>query len=191
MVRILAETIERRSVEALVPYAKNSRTHSEAQVAQLAAAIREFGFTNPVLIDERGGIIAGHGRVMAARSAGMVEIPCIVLAGLSDAQRRAYVIADNKLALNAGWDEELLSAEIEVLVSLGVETNLLGFNEEEVASLLQDDGHNEGDKEPRGEKKIAEGINYQVVAQCASESEQAQLITRLENEGFKCRALMF
>jgi ParB-like chromosome segregation protein Spo0J len=95
-----------RGIEALIPYARNARTHSDAQIAQIAGSIREFGFTNPVLIDEAGGIIAGHGRVLGARQLGMDQVPTIALTGLSEAQRRAYVIADNKLALNAGWDPE-------------------------------------------------------------------------------------
>jgi ParB-like chromosome segregation protein Spo0J len=93
------------------PYARNSRTHTDEQVAQIAASIREFGWTNPVLLDEQDGIIAGHGRVLAARKLGAPTVPCIVLDGLTEAQKRAYVIADNKLALNAGWDEELLAIE--------------------------------------------------------------------------------
>ena len=94
--------LETIAIDRLIPYARNSRTHSDEQVAQVAASIREFGFTNPVLIDGEGGIIAGHGRVMAARKLGMADVPCIRLAHLSDAQKRAYIIADNKLALNAG-----------------------------------------------------------------------------------------
>ena len=105
-------------ISALIPFARNSRTHSDAQVAQIAASIREFGFTNPILIDGDKGIIAGHGRLQAARKLGLAEVPCIMLEGLTDAQKRAYVIADNKLALNAGWDIELLSSEI---VGLGDE----------------------------------------------------------------------
>ena len=100
--------IEQLSVDDLIPYAKNSRTHSAEQVAQIAASIREFGFTNPVLIDSEGGIIAGHGRVQAARKLGMTEVPCIMLDNLTELQKQAYIIADNKLALNAGWDDELL-----------------------------------------------------------------------------------
>jgi ParB-like chromosome segregation protein Spo0J len=125
-----------RPVEALVPYAKNSRTHSDAQVAQLAGSVREFGWTNPVLLDESGGIIAGHGRVLAARKLAMTEVPCIVLTGLSDQQRRAYVLADNKLALNAGWDAELLALELQTLVSEGVELDLMGFDQKEFDALL-------------------------------------------------------
>ena len=98
--------IEMMSVADLVPYAKNSRVHDDAQVAQIAASIREFGFTNPVLIDAQGGIIAGHGRVLAARKLKLDTVPCIMLDHLTDTQRRAYVIADNKLALNSGWDED-------------------------------------------------------------------------------------
>ena len=104
--------VEQIGVDVLIPYARNSRTHSGAQVAQIAASIREFGFTNPVLIDGDGGIIAGHGRVMAARLLGLSEVPCIRLAYLSETQRRAYVILDNRLPLNAAWDEQLLSLEL-------------------------------------------------------------------------------
>ena len=119
--------IEQRAIEALIPYARNSRTHSEAQVAQIAASIREFGFTNPVLIDKDGGIIAGHGRVMAARKLGLKDVPCIALGHLTAAQRKAYIIADNKLALNAGWDEELLAVEFADLKDAGFDLELTGF----------------------------------------------------------------
>ena len=121
------QQIERVPLEALVPYARNSRTHSEAQVAQIAASIREFGFTNPVLIDADGGIIAGHGRVMAARKLGLKDVPCIALGHLTAAQRKAYIIADNKLALNAGWDEELLAVEFADLKDAGFDLELTGF----------------------------------------------------------------
>jgi hypothetical protein len=125
-----------RSVSSLIPYARNARTHSDAQVAQLAASIREFGFTSPVVIDEDGGILAGHGRVMALRKLGVEEVPCIEAAGLTQAQRRAYVLADNKLALNAGWDEDLLRVELEELTGLGFDLDLTGFDEAEVDALL-------------------------------------------------------
>src|SRR6187455_77043 len=108
----LPEMIVRRRCAALIPYARNARTHSDAQVAQIAASIREFGFTNPVLVDGENGIIAGHGRLLAARKLGLATVPVIELAGLSAAQKRAYIIADNKLALNAGWDEDLLRLEV-------------------------------------------------------------------------------
>jgi ParB-like chromosome segregation protein Spo0J len=116
---------------------RNARTHSEAQVAQIAGSIREFGFTNPVLVDGDNGIIAGHGRVLAARKLNIVEVPWIELAHLTPAQRRAYVIADNKLALNAGWDEELLTIELAELKLEGFDLSLTGFGEVELAGLLE------------------------------------------------------
>ena len=132
----LPETIVRRRCAALIPYARNARTHSDQQVAQIAASIREFGFTNPVLIDEEDGIIAGHGRVLGAHLLGLDEVPCIVLAHLTPAQRRAYVLADNKLALNAGWDLEMLSLEIGELGEAGFDLSLTGFDEFELGELF-------------------------------------------------------
>jgi len=126
--------LEYIALETLIPYARNSRTHSDAQVAQIAASIREFGFTNPILIDADGGIIAGHGRTMAARKLGLGEVPCIRLTNLTGAQKKAYIIADNKLALNAGWDDELLKIELSDLAELHLE--LTGFTQIEINSLL-------------------------------------------------------
>lgn len=126
--------VKMMSVDKLIPYANNSRTHSDAQVAQVAASIKEFGFTNPILIDGENGIIAGHGRVLAARKLGMDEVPCIELAHLTKAQKSAYIIADNKLALNAGWDEELLKLELEGLV--GIEQISTGFGPDELNLLF-------------------------------------------------------
>ncbi len=123
-------------VRDLIPYARNARTHSEDQVAQIAASIREFGFTNPVLTDGENGIIAGHGRVLAARKLGLAEVPVIELAHLTPAQRRAYVLADNKLALNAGWDEDLLRLELAELQDLGFDLGLTGFDADEIAGFL-------------------------------------------------------
>jgi len=130
--------VERRPVTGLVPSARNARTHSPEQVAQLAASIREWGWTTPVLVDEQGTIIAGHGRVLAAQSLGISEVPVMVAAGWSEAQRRAYVIADNKLALNAGWDAELLPVELGDLKALGFDLGLTGFGELELGKLLLD-----------------------------------------------------
>lgn len=127
--------VDYRPLATLIPFAKNARTHSDAQVAQIAASIREFGWTNPILVDAGDGIIAGHGRLMAARKLGMDAVPVIELAGLSEAQKRALVIADNKLALNAGWDEELLGLELADLVALGFDLALTGFDELEIARL--------------------------------------------------------
>jgi hypothetical protein len=127
-----------RPIESLIPYARNSRTHSDAQVAQIAASIREFGWTNPVLIDTEGGIIAGHGRIMAGRKLGIKEAPCIVLDNLTDAKRRAYIIADNKLALNAGWDVELLKIELKDLDAEKFDLTLTGFEIGELATLFDE-----------------------------------------------------
>jgi DNA modification methylase len=121
-------------VDALIPYALNSRTHSDAQVAQLAASIREFGFTNPILVDEQSNLIAGHGRLLAARKLGLTEVPAVVVTGMDDRKRRALIIADNKLALNAGWDEEALRVEME---DLGADYGeLMGFSQEELSDIL-------------------------------------------------------
>ena len=132
----IRDRIERRPIEALIPYARNSRTHSDEQIAQIAASMREWGWTNPVLVDEDGGIIAGHGRVMAAKRLGLKEVPVIVASGWTEAQKRAYIIADNKLALNAGWDEAMLALELGDLQELGFDTNLVGFSTDELEDLL-------------------------------------------------------
>jgi site-specific DNA-methyltransferase (adenine-specific) len=128
--------IEKIQIDKLLPYARNSRTHSDEQVAQIASSIKEFGFTNPVLIDKDGMIIAGHGRVMGARKLQMVEVPCIRLSHLTENQKRAYVIADNKLALNAGWDDEMLKLEMQFLKDEDFNLDLLGFSDDEINAFL-------------------------------------------------------
>lgn len=127
--------VKYKLTDELIPYARNSRTHSDEQVAQIAASIKEWGWTTPLLVDETGGIIAGHGRLLAARKLGMTEVPVIVAAGWTDAQKRAYVIADNKLALNAGWDSELLALELGELGELGFDLDLTGFTMDEIDAL--------------------------------------------------------
>lgn len=129
-------SIEMLSVNALIPYARNARTHSQEQVAQIAASIREFGFTNPVLVDDGNGIIAGHGRVLAAQKLGIDNVPSIRLSHLTEAQKRAYVIADNRLALNSGWDHEMLAVELQELSADEFDLGLLGFDAEELSALL-------------------------------------------------------
>lgn len=133
-----ADTVERRSVASLVPYARNARTHSLEQIDQIAASIREWGWTVPVLVDEQGGIIAGHGRVLAAQKLGIADVPAMTAAGWTEAQKRAYVLADNKLALNAGWDTDLLKIEMGELADLDFDMPLIGFNDDELAALLAD-----------------------------------------------------
>lgn len=143
--------VEYRALSDLVPYLGNSRTHTEDQVRQIAASITEFGFTNPVLIDELGRIIAGHGRVLAAQQLGMDQVPTITLAGLTDAQKRAYVIADNKLSLNSNWDFELLASEIAQLKGEEFDVMLLGFSEGELMNITLERA--EGDTNPDDEWK--------------------------------------
>ena len=155
------QQIERVPLEALVPYARNSRTHSDAQIAQIAASIREFGFTNPVLVDKDGGIIAGHGRVMAARKLGLKDVPCIALGHLTDAQKRAYVIADNKLALNAGWDNDMLRLELEELGDLGFDLDIAGFSDDDILAL--DAGNGEA---PESSTKEIDPDDYKMGHTC-------------------------
>jgi hypothetical protein len=123
------------SIEDLIPYANNARTHSDDQVTQIASSIKEFGFTNPVLIDKDNGIIAGHGRVMAAKKLGLSEVPAIMLDHLTDIQRKAYILADNRIALNSGWDNELLALELQEL-DTNIDLALLGFDADELNALL-------------------------------------------------------
>jgi DNA modification methylase len=153
--------VEYRSLEGLIPYARNARTHSEAQVAQIAASIKEFGWTNPVLVDGDSGVIAGHGRLLASRKLGMVEVPVIELSGLSDAAKRAYILADNKLAMNAGWDEAMLGLEVGELSALGLDMTLAGFSDQELLALAanQNSGLTDPDEtpEPPGEPASKSG----------------------------------
>jgi ParB-like chromosome segregation protein Spo0J len=130
-----ADKVERWPLDRLIPYARNARTHDDAQVAQIAASIKEWGWTTPVLVDENGTIIAGHGRVLAARQLGLQEAPVMVARGWSEAQCRAYVLADNKLAENAGWDNQILMLEVADLNTLGFDLSLVGFSDRELTSF--------------------------------------------------------
>ena len=133
-----SDKVERTSIKSITPYARNSRTHSDEQVAQIAASIKEWGFTTPILIDTDGEIIAGHGRLLAAQRLGLEEVPTMTAKGWSEAQKRAYVIADNKLALNAGWNDEMLKIELDGLKDLDFDLDLVGFSDDELAKLLQE-----------------------------------------------------
>lgn len=143
-----AANVKMTDVSKLIPYARNSRTHSPEQVAQIAASIREWGFTIPILTDESGGIIAGHGRLLAAQKLDLKQVPCMTAEGWTDSQKRAYIIADNKLALNAGWDEAALAEEMRALSEDGFNIDLTGFSEEEFTSMLNDDKEAEGLTDP-------------------------------------------
>ena len=131
-----ADKVEKWKIDKLIPYARNARTHSDEQVSQIAASIKEWGWTTPVLVDEQGGIIAGHGRTLAAQKLKLTEVPVMVAKGWSDAKKRAYIIADNKLAQNADWDNEMLALELGELGDLGFDLDLTGFAADEIADLL-------------------------------------------------------
>ena len=168
-----------QKVTDLIPYVNNSRTHSDEQVKQIAASIKEFGFTNPILIDENKGVIAGHGRLLAAGKLALAEVPTIVLEGLTEAQRKAYVIADNKLALNAGWEIDLLKIELNNLDDLDFDLSILGFDEIELAKMFDSD-------EPElKEQEYTEVFN--VIVECEDEGQQEKIFNRLDSEGYKCR----
>ena len=173
--------IEQLKVGDLIPYVNNSRTHSDEQVMQVASSIKEFGFTNPILIDDDGGIIAGHGRLMAAKKLGLDKVPCIRLGHLSEAQRKAYVIADNKLALNSGWDNDLLKIELMQLDSIDFDLNLTGFDLSELANIF----------DPVTEeielKEQTYSETFNIIIECDDEQNQESIYNELQEKGYKCQ----
>lgn len=171
-----------KNISELNSYEKNSRTHSPEQLDQIAASIQEFGWTNPVLIDENNEIIAGHGRCAAAEKIGIEQVPTIQLAGLSEAQKRAYRIADNKLPMNAGWDEELLKAELSTLMDEGYSITLTGFNDDELSQMLS----GEGVDIDFDDDEDSTGVDIDYLTFCRkkiplSETESAALMMALES----------
>lgn len=185
----MAKRIELWPINRLVPYEKNARTHSPEQVAQLRASIQEFGFTNPILVDGKDGVIAGHGRLEAARELGLTEVPVVVLDHLSPEQKRAYVLADNKLALNAGWDYSLLQQEVMSLNLADFDLDLLGFDEKELAGLLDPEGID--DEPPPGADDPGKEYSqkFAVAVECADEAEQERVYEDLVGRGLTCRLL--
>jgi hypothetical protein len=179
---VIVLEIEYVATDDLIPYINNSRTHSESQIKQIAASIREFGFTNPILIDEGGSVIAGHGRLVAAELLKLNQVPTITLKGLTEAQRKAYVIADNKLALNSGWDDELLKTEIETLKNLDFDVSILGwdilpeFEGDLDYSILEDDHEDALNEMQSGVKKAIQiefdAEHYEEAAQLVKEYRQ-------------------
>jgi hypothetical protein len=178
-------SIAYRPIDKLIPYARNSRTHSPEQVAQIAASIKEFGFTNPVLIDGDSGIIAGHGRVMAAQKLGLEQVPCIELKHLTDAQKKAYVIADNKLALNAGWDMEMLRVELGDLGDLDFNLDLTGFTNEEISKIFGVDD----DKSPADDASPVDEQRQLLLVECVNEPELQKLFNEMQERGFECKIM--
>ena len=153
--------VEYRSTDDLTPYARNARTHSPEQVAQIAGSIREFGFTNPMLCEERGTIIAGHGRLAAAQKLGLEKVPCITIAGLSDTQRRALILADNRIAETAGWDAEMLRVELEELTEAGADLDLIGFDDESLDELIGGLGERDHREAPADFPTVDESVETQ------------------------------
>jgi ParB-like chromosome segregation protein Spo0J len=175
--------IEQILTEKLIPYARNAKKHDAAQVSKLAGSIREFGFNNPVLIDKDNGIIAGHGRVMAAQKLELKDVPCIRLGHLTDTQRKAYILADNRLAeLGGGWDQEILKLELADLEDLDFDMDSIGFGSEDLADLDMKD-------EPKTSDADAVKILscFEVVAECQHEEEQNMVYNILNEKGIKCR----
>ena len=174
--------IEQFKVDELIPYVNNSRTHTDQQIAQIASSIKEFGWTNPILVDGDKGIIAGHGRLLAARKLQMDKVPVIQLAHLTENQKKALIIADNKLALNAGWDIEVLKIELSELSAMEIE--LTGFSAGELKGLFDEDE----DNEKSGEMDL--NVGYEIIVECISEYEQRTLLERLTEQGFKCKSML-
>jgi ParB-like chromosome segregation protein Spo0J len=179
-----ADKIEHWPIDRLIPYARNSRTHSDVQIAQIAASIKEWGFTTPVLVDESGGIIAGHGRTLAARKLGLKAIPVVIASGWTDAQKRAYVIADNKLATNANWDEEMLKLELHALAEEEFQLDMTGFSPDELTEIMF--GELIKTEEPE-EQSVSS--TFEVSVSCDNEAEQERVYGMLTKQGLKCRVL--
>ena len=174
-----------RSLPQLLPYAKNARLHSPEQVAVLVRSIEEFGFINPVLVDDDGMIIAGHGRVLAAAKLGLTQVPTIILSHLTPAQVRAYRLMDNQSALRSTWDDDLLKIELADLKLLDFDLELTGFTDVDLEALLTE----EEEAEPDTRAQLA-GLTFAVIVRCTSEAQQAELLARFEQEGLTCEALI-
>lgn len=160
-------------IDSLKPYKKNSRSHSESQIDKIVASITEFGFTNPILIDGNNQIIAGHGRVMAAKKMGLVEVPVIALDYLSEAQKRAYVIADNKLALDSEWDMGLLSSELQAITGGGFDLELTGFSSDELAVMLHTAEFDPGSEDDQGQLDEKQFV-FMLCPHCGEKFEKGQ-----------------
>tara|TARA_R110000823_G_scaffold312759_1_gene439691 strand:- start:5046 stop:5615 length:570 start_codon:yes stop_codon:yes gene_type:complete len=171
------------NTDKLIPYTNNSRTHSPEQVQQIAGSIREFGFTNPILIDEENGIIAGHGRIMAATLLNLKEVPTIILTGLSETQRKAYILADNKLALNAGWNIDLITMELQGLKEIDYDISIIGFDEKELNEFFDEFTDVGTGGEPIDKEE------FLVVIECTDEQQQAEVFEVVEQEGWSCKIM--
>ena len=170
-------------ITKLIPYANNARTHTDSQISQIAGSIKEFGFNNPVLIDSDFGIIAGHGRVLAGKKLGLDNVPCVFLHHLTAAKKKAYILADNKLALNASWNDELLKLEIDDLHHLDFNLELIGFDKLELNKLLGFDLNEIKHDTMLNDDKLF------VIVDCISETEQQTLYSEMKERGFTCKLM--
>lgn len=174
-------TVERWPLSRLRPYERNARTHSDEQVDQIVQSMREFGWTVPILVTEDGTVVAGHGRLEAAKRLGMTEAPVLVARGWTERQRRKYTIVDNRLAENSNWDRKLLGAEIAALLD-EQDNSIIGFNKAQLTVLLNDDAKDTGPQ--------LGALQFSIVVKCRDEVQQAELIARFESEGLQCSAMM-
>jgi ParB-like chromosome segregation protein Spo0J len=188
----IASEIKQVATEKLVPYARNARTHSDNQVAQIARSIEEFGFTNPVLVDGELNIIAGHGRVLAAKQLGIKVVPTIDLSYMTDEQRRAYIVADNQIALNAGWDMELLADELREIDMSGFNLELIGFDDATLKGLLGNAAPDAGETSTENNTS-QEGMKYSsqfgVIVSCQDEPEQERIYNELKDAGYSVKVV--
>jgi ParB-like chromosome segregation protein Spo0J len=178
-----ADKVQKWPIDKLVPYARNARTHSDEQIGQIAASIKEWGWTTPVLVDEDGGIIAGHGRTLAAQRLKMTEVPVMVAKGWSDAKKRAYLLADNKLALNAGWDNQMLALELAEIGELGFDLELIGFDPSEFNNTAVDYSVLDGDDIETELEEMASGVRKAIQIEFEPEHyEEAQSLVKFWRE---------
>ena len=177
-----------KKIKELLPYINNMRTHDEKQVKQIAASIKEFGFNNPILIDADNEVIAGHGRLLASELLKMEDVPCIVLGHLTKAQKKAYVIADNKLALNAGWNEDLLKIELENLKELDFDLDLLGFDNLELKDIFEEEEEKEIERNDLSEKIKKE---FQLILEFEDENSLENAYEFLSESGYQCKISTF
>lgn len=169
-----------KKVIDLIPYVNNSRTHSDEQINQVASSIKEFGFTNPILIDDDNGVIAGHGRLLASKKLNLDEVPCIILNGLTEAQKKAYIIADNQIALNSGWDFDTLKLELESIDELGLDMTITGFDLDDLAKMFD-----ELEEVVPVEQQYSQ--SFSIIIDCEDEDQQEKIFNKLDTEGYKCR----
>ena len=180
---------EQVPVEKLVPYARNARVHGEKQILQLRSSLREFGFIAPIIIDKKFNIIAGHARFEAAKAESMTEVPCIFAEHLTETQKKAYIITDNKLALNSEWDDEILALEFEELKESDFNLNLLGFDEKEIEKYFNSGAADGASGQISGENSFTYKEQYGVIVMCSDENNQREVYEKLLEMGYECKVV--